>query len=464
MLNATALPELAARGIHTPRYRHDAPPGVVHLGLGAFHRAHQALVFDDLLSRGDARWGVFGVAMHNPVVVAALEQQDRLYSVRIASASESNWRVCGAITQTCVAAQSPDTVIRAIAAPATRWITLTVTEKAYATPLADLLVKGLAARRHAGLGGLTIASCDNLSGNGRHLQALCLQAAQQHDAGLAQWINDSCAFPNSMVDRIVPAASEAITLAARDALGVADQAALRTEAFWEWVIERRFVDDADANALQSAGVQVVDDVAPFEVAKLRLLNGAHSALACTGAVASLPVISECINQDVLHHFIHALMTREVGPLLQRPGWENYRDALLTRFANPSLQHSVHQIASDSSQKIPQRWVPSALDALANGLDIDHLAFAAAAWMRYCQGRDEVGAEYTINDPLADTLLGLANAHAGDAYATFDALGTLRAIWGAVLPERPVWRDTVILHLRAIRIHGVLGAAARMQSH
>ena len=267
-----------------------------------------------------------------------------------------------------------------------------------------------------------------------------------------------------MVDRIVPAASEAITLAARDALGVADQAALRTEAFWEWVIERRFVDDADANALQSAGVQVVDDVAPFEVAKLRLLNGAHSALACIGAVAALPVISECINQDVLRRFVHALMTREVGPLLQRPGWENYRDALLTRFANPSLQHSVHQIASDSSQKIPQRWVPSALDALGHGLGIDHLAFAAAAWMRYCQGRDEVGAEYTIKDPMADTLRGLANAHAGDAHASFDALGTLRAIWGAVLPERPVWRETVIAQLQAIRVHGVLGAAARISGN
>lgn len=463
MLNEPSLAKLAARGIHTPSYRHNESPGVVHLGLGAFHRAHQALVFDDLLSRGDPRWGVLGVAMHNPAVVAALEQQDRLYAVHIASASESTWRVCGAIAQTCVSAQSPDTVVQAIAAATTRWITLTVTEKAYAAPLGDLLVRALAARRAAGLDGLTIASCDNLSGNGRQLQALCVQAAQQRDAGLAQWIGSRCAFPNSMVDRIVPAASDATTLAAREALGVADHAALRTEAFWEWVIERRFVNDADAIALQSVGVQVVDDVAPFEVAKLRLLNGAHSALACIGALAALPVISECIHQSVLRGYVHALMTREVGPLLQRPGWENYRDALLTRFANPSLQHSVHQIASDSSQKIPQRWVPSALDALAHGLGIDHLAFAAAAWMRYCQGHDEAGAAYTINDPLADTLRARAAAHRDDAQATFDALGTFGAIWGTKLPDTPVWRDTVIAHLQAIHTHGVLGAAARMQT-
>ena len=224
------------------------------------------------------------------------------------------------------------------------------------------------------------------------------------------------------------------------------------------------MDDADANALQSAGVQVVDDVAPFEVAKLRLLNGAHSALACIGAVAALPVISECINQSVLRGYVHALMTREVGPLLQRPSWENYRDALLTRFANPSLQHSVHQIASDSSQKIPQRWVPSALDALAHGLGIDHLAFAAAAWMRYCQGHDEAGAAYPINDPLADTLRACAAAHRDDTHATFNALGTLGAIWGTALPASSDWRDAVITHLQAIRAHGVLGTAARMQTH
>ena len=271
-LNSSALAGLAAQGIHTPAYRHTAKPGVVHLGLGAFHRAHQALVFDDLLSRGDPRWGVFGVAMHNPAVAAALEQQDRLYAVRIASASESHWRVCGAIAQTCVAAQSPESVIRAIAAVSTRWITLTVTEKAYAAPLADLLGRGLAARRAAGLGGLTIASCDNLSGNGRQLHALCVRTVQEQDGGLAQWISHCCAFPNSMVDRIVPAASEATTLAARDALGVSDQAALRTEAFWEWVIEQRLVDATDSDAMQSVGVQVVDDIAPFEVAKLRLLT------------------------------------------------------------------------------------------------------------------------------------------------------------------------------------------------
>ena len=464
MLTAAALPELATREIQVPRYRHATAPGVVHVGLGAFHRAHQALVFDDLLSRGDARWGVFGVAMHNPAVAAALEQQDRLYAVRIASASESGWRICGAIARTCVAALSPDNVLRAIAADSTRWITLTVTEKAYAAPLADLIVRGLAARRAAGQGGLTIASCDNLSGNGRQLQMLCVQAAREKDDGLASWIDATCAFPNSMVDRIVPAASEATALAAREALGVADHAALRTEAFWEWVIERRFVDDADGDALQSVGVQVVEDVAPFEVAKLRLLNGAHSALACIGAVAALPVISECIGQTVLRAYVHGLMTREVGPLLKRPGWQAYRDALLTRFANPSLQHSVHQIASDSSQKIPQRWVPSALDALAHGLGVDHLAFAAAAWMRYCQGRDEDGAAYTINDPLANTLHALAATHRGDAHATFNALGTLNAVWGTELPAQLVWRDAVIAHLQAIHTHGVLGAVARMDNN
>jgi len=153
---------------------------------------------------------------------------------------------------------------------------------------------------------------------------------------------------------------------AAQALGLPDQAALRTEAFWEWVIERNFVDDSDAATLSAVGVQVVDEVAPFEEAELRLLNGTHSAMACIGALAGLPVISDCIAQPAVHRLVHGLMTSELGPLLRRPDSPDYRDALLQRFANPTLQHSVHQIATDSSQKISQRWVPSALAALQAG--------------------------------------------------------------------------------------------------
>lgn len=462
-LGSACLPALAARGIPVPTYPRQGAPGVVHLGLGAFHRAHQALVFDALLQRGDTRWGVFGVAMRSTQLADTLTAQDGLYAVQVASRAGSQWQVGGAIWQACVAAREPARVMQALAAPATRWVTLTVTEKGYGPALAELLVQGLAARHAAGLPGLTLASCDNLAHNGRQLQALCVNRAQADNPALAQWIDSRCAFPNSMVDRIVPAATPERLAAAVQALGVADQAALGTEAFWEWVIERRFADPGDADVLAAAGVTVVDDVAPFEDAKLRLLNGSHTAMACLGAVAGWPVIGECITQPAVRSFITGLMTREVGPQLSRPDWPGYRDALLARFANPALQHSVHQIATDSSQKIPQRWPPSVLGALRAGLPVDRLAFAAAAWMRYVRGSDEQGSAYAMNDPLAGELQALAQAHAGDAAATVQALGTLRVIWGEALPDNTPWLALVARQLDRIDRLGVLAALAQLQA-
>jgi fructuronate reductase len=450
---------------YKPVYTRSQAPGVVHLGLGAFHRAHQAMVFDTLLQQGDPRWGVLGVAMHNPLVADALARQDGLYAVQIADRDGVRWQVVGSVLKTCVASQEPDRVTAAIAAPATRWITLTVTEKGYGPRLATLLVRGLAQRQAAGLGGLTIASCDNLSHNGDQLRGGCLAEAAAHGTALAGWIDQHCTFPNSMVDRIVPAATPARLQAARAALGVADQAALGTEGFWEWVIERRFVDDADARVLQGAGVTVVDDVAPFEEAKLRMLNASHSAMACIGAVAGLPVISDCIGQSAVHAFIRDLMTLEVAPQMRRTDCAAYRDALLQRFANPALQHSVHQIATDSSQKIPQRWVPSALGALQGGLPFERLAFAAAAWIRYLQGAggqgvDERGAAYTISDPLVAQLQALV-ANTADAAATVRAVSSVAAVWGSELPLQAAWQPRVAHWLTQIKQRGMLPALIQL---
>lgn len=460
-LNAAALPALAAQGLPVPRYRRDKPPGVVHLGLGAFHRAHQALVFDALLAQGDDRWGIFGVAMRSTQLADALLEQDGLYTVQITSEQSAHWRLCGSVWQTCVAQRERDTVVRAIAAPSTRWVTLTVTEKAYGPALAELLVQGLAARWAAGLAGLTIASCDNLSGNGSKLEALCQELMQKQDQGtaLARWMAERCAFPNSMVDRIVPAATPARLAAAQAALGLNDQTALGTEAFWEWVIERRFADASDADTLSAVGVTVVDDVAPFEEAKLRLLNASHSALACLGAVLGLGTVDQCIAQQPVRQFVHDFITLEVGPQLRRPNVAGYRDALLARFANPALAHSVHQIATDSSVKIPQRWVPSVLAGLARQQPMQRLAFCAAAWMRYLRGMDEQGRVYQLNDPMADKLQALAQAHASDAPASVAALGSIQNIWGGSLAQHQPWHTEVTQQLERINRQGIFGALA-----
>lgn len=430
-------------------------PGVVHLGLGAFHRAHQAMVFDSLLQRGDPRWSVFAVAMRSTHWAQTLSAQDGLYSVQVSSTNERYWQVTRAIRGTCVAAYEPERVAAAIAAASTRWVTLTVTEKGYTPELAALLVRGLAQRCEVAVPGLTIASCDNLLGNGDLLAALCRQAATA--PALRRWIDTQCTFPNSMVDRIVPAATALCQDEAAQILGVTDQAALATEAFWEWVLEDRLADPSDAAVLRSAGVTVVADVRPFEAAKLRMLNGSHSALACLGAVLGLATVAECVAQPDIRIFLHRLMTREVMPNLVRPDLAAYRDALLTRFANPTLRHSVHQIAADFSKKIPQRWVPAVLAQLKREGSIEHLAFVAAVWVRYCLGEDVNGRRYDLNDPFADALQTKARAHRDDEAAGAQALLSIPSIWGEELSGEPRWLLRVTEWLVRIRSCGVAAA-------
>ncbi len=431
--------------------------GVVHLGLGGFHRAHQALVFEQLLAQTPHAWGVLGVAMRSTALADALASQDGLYSVCTSQTEGRQWQVVASMLDTCVAAREPQRVVDAMAAPATRWVTLTVTEKGHGPELAALVVQGLAARRARGQGGLTLASCDNLSHNGAVLQGLCTGHARASDPAVADWIESHCAFPSSMVDRIVPAPTAQTRVDAAQALGLQDDCALGTEAFWEWVIEDRFADPADALALRSAGVQVVADVSAYETAKLRLLNGSHSALAVIGAVLGLQTVDQCIREPEIHVFIHRLMTVEVMPSLTRPALEAYRDALLLRFANPGLAHRVHQIASDSSQKIPQRWVPAALAQLERGAPVECLAFAAAAWMRYVQEVDENGVSYTMNDPQAALLRALA-AHSRDsASGAAQAFLGVSGIWGGALPAQPHWQQRVAHWLGRIRAAGMSAA-------
>ncbi|MHB1200841.1 MAG: mannitol dehydrogenase family protein [Polaromonas sp.] len=449
--------------LELPDYpRNSLVPGVVHLGLGAFHRAHQAVVFDALLRAGDPRWGVLGVAMRSTELADALARQDGLYTLQIASVEGRRWQLVGSMLATCVAAREPERVTAAIAAPATRWVTLTVTEKAYGPALAAQLVSGLAARHAAGLGGLTIASCDNLSHNGSRLRQLCMDAAASTDAALAQWIASACAFPDSMVDRIVPAATAQHRADAASATGLDDACALGTEGFWEWVIERNFVDAADGPLLAAAGVKVVDDVGPFEEAKLRMLNGSHTAIALMGAVMGLPTVADCVANPEIRWFVDRLMTQVVMPQLERPDLPAYRDALLARFANPDLHHKVHQIASDSSLKIPLRWVSTLEARLAAGADVEPLVFAAAVWMRYLLAEDDQGQPYGISDPLGERLQAIALQHRGDAAGTVTALLSQASIWGHVLPGDVRWTSRVTFWLECIQASGVGATLAQFK--
>jgi fructuronate reductase len=460
-LSAITLSSLPA-SIHTPAYdRTIHAPGVVHLGLGAFHRAHQAMVFDQLLTGGDTRWGIHGVGMTRPDLVNQLKAQDGLYAVRIADGQGVKWQVPGALWRTNMAATERDAVVQAIAAPSTRWVTLTVTEKGYTPALAQLLLDGLRLRQQAGLPGITIASCDNLQGNGHKLQALVNAAATAQDADVLRWLDAHCAFPCSMVDRIVPAATPEVMAAAHEALGVQDQCALSTEGFWEWVIEDRFADPADAALLQSTGVRVTGDVHSYEEAKLRMLNGSHSAMALMGAVTGRPFIASCIGEPHIRSFVHRLMSREVAPHLSRSDWADYRDALIARFGNPYLKHSVHQIATDSSQKIPQRWPPSVLGQIAQGASFEHHALAAAVFLRCTLGMDEQGQAYALNDPQAESLMAIGATQRAEPETCVRALLAREDLWGNALPGHAAWTARVTHWHQQVLQHGVDAAIQRL---
>ena len=440
---ARATLPLVSKSVHTPAYSPtSAQPGVVHLGLGAFHRAHQAMVFDQLLREGDMRWGIHGVGMTQPGLVNKLRAQDGLYAVRVAGANGIEWHVPGALWQTSVATTERQNVLNAIAAPSTRWITLTVTEKGYTPALAQLLIDGLRLRQAAGQAGLTIASCDNLQGNGHKLKAILHATASSQDAELMTWIDARCAFPCSMVDRIVPAATDEVAAAAKEALGMQEECALSTETFWEWVIEDNFVDPSDAALLSRCGVRVTSQVHSYEEAKLRMLNGSHSAMALMGAITGRAHIADCIGSDHIQEFVHRLMTQEVAPHLSRSDWADYRDALIQRFGNPYLKHSVHQIATDSSQKIPQRWPPSVLGQMAKSQSFEHHALAAAVFLRYTLAKDEQGKAYALNDPQAESLMAIGANQATEPHACVRALLAREDLWGKELAASEAWLERV----------------------
>jgi fructuronate reductase len=286
------------------------------------------------------------------------------------------------------------------------------------------------------------------------LQALVKAATSEQDTDVLRWVDAHCAFPCSMVDRIVPAATAEVLAAASQALGLRDDASLSTEGFWEWVIEDRFADPADAALLQSAGVRVTPDVHSYEEAKLRMLNGSHTAMALMGAVTGRPFIASCIGVPHIREFVGRLMGREVAPHLSRTDWADYRDALIARFGNPYLKHSVHQIATDSSQKIPQRWPPSVLGQIAQGASFEHHALAAAVFVRYTLAVDEQGQAYALNDPQAESLMAIGATQRTEPEACVRALLGRADLWGNALPQHAAWIARVTHWHQHILQHGV----------
>jgi fructuronate reductase len=412
----------------------------------------------------------------------ALRLQDCLYTLVENDGADERASVVGVIREALFAPEEAPLLLARLAAPSTRVVTLTVTEKGYchnpATGEIDLahpdiradlgggdpprstlgwLVRGLTQRRAAGAGGLTVLCCDNMASNGRTLGGLVRQFAEGVDWDLAAWIEDEVRFPSSMVDRIVPAATAASLDHAASLLGLRDEAAVSAEAFVQWVIEDDFA--AGRPHWEAAGAELVRDVRPYQELKLRLLNGAHSALAYLGALLGKPFVADVMADPELARFVERLMREDVAPLTPAPpGFdvEGYVQALLRRFANRSLQHRTLQIAMDGSQKIPVRWLPALREARRRGSPVPRLVTALAVWLRFLAGRDEAGRDLPLDDPLAARLRTTVGA-APDPKATVQVALGIEEVFGRDLRQDAALVDQLTGALARVTRGGVRAA-------
>jgi fructuronate reductase len=461
--------------------------GIVHLGIGAFHRAHQAVYTEEAVAAAGGDWGICGVTQRSRGVVEQLQPQDGLYSVLVRGGEDTSLRVAGAVRDLLFAAEEGERLQSLLAAPATRLVTLTVTEKGYRHDpaagrlrrgdpdvAADLagdglprtvvgqLVRGLQARRAADAGPITLLSCDNLPSNGEVLRGLVTEfcAALPEGDALAAWIAESVTFPSSMVDRIVPATTDDDRAEAARLLGVEDRGVVVTEPFRQWVVEDDFA--AGRPAWERAGAVLTADVAPYEAMKLRLLNGSHSTLAYLGALAGHAHVADAMADPGIAGVVAHLMADDVEPTLAVPdGFDvaAYQRELIERFHNPALRHRTVQIAMDGSQKLPQRLLGTIADRLAAGAEPRHACLGVAAWMRYVwTAQAEDGSPLPVDDPLAGRLRELT-ADAATPAAVVDALLSLEEVFGAELPADARFRELVTDSLESLTKGGVAAATA-----
>ncbi|CAG8998215.1 MAG: Mannitol 2-dehydrogenase [Candidatus Celerinatantimonas neptuna] len=415
-----------------PSYqREQLTTGIVHLGFGAFHRAHQALFTHKVLEQGDYRWGIAAVNLRRgDKLIQQLNQQNCRYSIYEQDKEQQELIICGAVTKGmhpkldgCAA------IIDQMSDPQVKIISLTITEKGYywnanrqkldeqhpdichdiespSEPVTAIgyIVAALTRRQSQDLP-VTLLSCDNFQGNGQILKHAVLALAKHNSAELANWIENHCRFPSCMVDRIVPAMTPEKQQVIRQLLdGIDDPCAVACESFTQWVIEDDFA--AGRPAWETVGVQMVDDVEPFETMKLRMLNATHSFLAYLGFLGDYKNIADTMANRHYRENSYDLMINIQAPTLTTlpdVDLKKYANELLNRFSNPHLKHRTYQIAMDGSQKIPQRMAASLLYHLQHDTRYDTLALALAGWIRYTGGQDEQGISFIVEDPLAAQL-------------------------------------------------------------
>jgi fructuronate reductase len=493
-LSLSTVAKLAS-AVARPAYDPAAVPvGILHLGLGAFHRAHQAVYTDDILG-AEPRWGICGVSLKTPRAVVPLAAQDGLYTLLTRTSDGTTARVIGALRETLFAGAARPQLIARFADPRITVVTATVTEKGYchdpatgelnlrhpeiAHDLVDpqapesaigILVAGMAARRAAKAGPLTFVCCDNLPHNGRMVEGLVHAFAARRDPALAGWIAEHVSFPSTMVDRIVPATTGIDLADAQRLTGMQDEATVTAEAFGQWIIEDNF--RAARPRWEDAGAQLVADVAPFETMKLRLLNGSHSTLAYLGFLSGHETIWQASADPLLARLVERQMAEEIIPTLVAPPGIDlaaYCAQLMTRFRNRALPHRTQQIAMDGSQKLPQRLLGTVRDRIAAGGSFRHLALATAGWIRYASGVDERGGEIVVSDPMAPTFARLVSTAANDPARIAAGFLDLAPVFGDLVVHAG-FRDLVSRNVVDLFKNGVqqtlalhLGIDSRTQS-
>lgn len=472
--------------IERPAYTsQDHATGIVHIGVGAFHKAHQALYTDTALAKRGGDWRILGVSLRSPEAAHALNPQNGRYVLITRDQSGDTARLVASIDRVLVAPDDPDAVIAAIADPGTRIVTITVTEKAYGidrttggldpaneTIAHDLahprsprgaigfLVAGLIRRKQADAGPLTILCCDNLPENGRIVSRLVADFAARTVPDLLGWIDANVRFPSSMVDRITPATTERTLSDAQAMSGFADHAAVETEPFSQWIIEDDFI--AGRPAWDEAGALFVDDVAPYERMKLRLLNGAHSLIAYAGFLAGYETVADAMANRAIARLARAQMAAAAKTLSPVPGidLDTYCNQLVARFSNGAIRHLTYQIAMDGTEKLPQRILAPLADTMAQGGDPAPFAFTLAAWMRYCLGQTEDGAPYDLRDPRQTVIAQAINRSDRTPDRLYDALTSALDIFPQSLATSPSLRGLVIGHLQTMLKDGMIAALDR----
>jgi fructuronate reductase len=476
-LGATTLSE-ANSGVRRPAYDwRRVGIGIAHLGLGAFHRCHQAEYTDDMLEARGGDWAIVGVNLRPPPLADTLGAQSGLYTRRLRDDSGvDECRIIGCIRETIDAQDDSAPAIAALAHPRIKSVTLTITEKGYchipATGALDdrhpdivhdlahpdaprsapaILVAALERRRLAGAPGLTLLSCDNIPSNGSILNGVVRTLAQARSPALARWVADHVAFPSSMVDRIVPATTDADIEAISAILGLSDHACVIGEPFRQWTIEDRFA--GERPPWDAAGAEFVSDVSAHEQIKMRVLNGAQTTLCTLGALAGLDYTFEDVRHPVLERFVRAMLQEETAPALPLArGMEAraYIDLSLRRLHNSNIRHRNHQIATDGSQKIVQRLLNPMRDRLRAGASIERLACATAGFIAYLAAASPAfGARWTPSDPFADVLRAIADETAGDTQALARRALAISAIFGADLPQSPQVVAAIARHLTGL---------------